>query len=171
VNLSQNFPSCDQLLNGGGWREHFADVYAISMGSLVNALDSGCAQQGQTAGVVGEFFTAEDRLYFRAACHDQILAASRFVRHWIFVGFVGISLAPSWRRAFRDIGTNTAIFSEMDAVAAIFGAGLRSGFVQREKDRAAPLCAWAFRPVVAAWAERCGAGNLKLQPTDSKRDD
>ena len=94
MNLSQNFPSCDQLLNGGGWREHFADVYAISMGSLVNALDSGCAQQGQTAGVVGEFFTAEDRLWVRAAFHDWSLANSLFVRYRIFAGSVGSSLAP-----------------------------------------------------------------------------
>src|ERR1035441_7272438 len=52
VNLSQHPPCANQLLNGGGWREHFADVCAISVGRLVNALDAGDAQHGQ--GRVGE---------------------------------------------------------------------------------------------------------------------
>jgi hypothetical protein len=51
---------------------------------LVDLLNAGYAQQGQAAGVVGEFFTAEDWLWFRAACHDQILAGSLFVRYWSF---------------------------------------------------------------------------------------
>jgi hypothetical protein len=37
VNSAQHPPCTNQLLNSGGWREHFAGVSAISVGRLVNS--------------------------------------------------------------------------------------------------------------------------------------
>lgn len=48
------FQASTSLMNGGGWREHPAGVFANSMGSLVGALGAGYAQYGQAAGLVGE---------------------------------------------------------------------------------------------------------------------
>jgi hypothetical protein len=81
VNLSQDSPCTHQLLNGGGRREHFANVCAIPMGILVDLLDAGYAQHGQTAGVVGEFLAGQNGLGLGLAGHDQILADSLFIRH------------------------------------------------------------------------------------------
>jgi hypothetical protein len=86
MNLPQHPPRSHELLNRCRWWKSPASICAVPVGILVDLLDARYAQHRQTAGVVSELFPGQDRLWLRAACHDQILTDSLFVRHWIFAG-------------------------------------------------------------------------------------
>lgn len=80
VDLSQHPPCANQLLDRGGWRNLLAGVGAFFMGGPVDVLDAGCAQPGQTQGVLCQFCATEDRFGFGRAGHNRILTDSLFVR-------------------------------------------------------------------------------------------
>ena len=58
----------------------FSIEAAVVVRRLVDTLDAGNTEHRQTPGELGQFIPAQDRVGFRAACHNWILADSLFVR-------------------------------------------------------------------------------------------
>ena len=81
MHSTQYLPCAHQLLNGGGWWEPFSIEAAVVVRRLVDAFHAGNTEHRQTPGELCQFIPAQDRVGFRAACHNWILADSLFVRH------------------------------------------------------------------------------------------